>query len=146
MSSFPLSSSSSCVLHDSCLTLDVFFTEYGCNHRVRWGESFVLRVQHGCFLSSLCKSIFPLLLLLHECYLQLYGWLWCDLFRIPRNYLITEWFFSFAIITNHWTHQTGIYSIRWSGLSIVTNVFRVFEVVLLHESTLIATPRQSWEH
>lgn len=72
-----------CVLHNSLLTLDVFFTEHGCNHWVGWGECFALQIQHECYLSrsSFC---FLLSFLITGLMIATRAWLWCDLFRVSR--------------------------------------------------------------
>ena len=51
-----------CVLHNSLLTLDVFFTEHGCNHWVGWGEFFALQIQHGFYLSIIFLFLLPFLI------------------------------------------------------------------------------------
>lgn len=47
-----------CVLHNSSLTLDVFFTEHGCNHWVGWGEFLLSKFS----ATAICQASFCFLL------------------------------------------------------------------------------------
>ena len=84
-----------CVLHNSLLTLDVFFTEHGCYHWVGWGEFFALQIQHDCYLSII--FCFLLAFLIAVPMIATSTWLWCDLFRVPRIILILHVFLVFYI-------------------------------------------------
>ena len=86
-----------CVLHNSLLTLDVFFTEHGCNHWVGWGECFALQIQHECYLS---RSSFCFLLpfLITGLMIATRAWHWCDLFRVLELFLSCKYSLSMEVL------------------------------------------------
>ena len=118
-----------CVLHNSLLTLDVFFTEHGCNHWVGWGECFALQIQHECYLS---RSSFCFLLpfLITGLMIATRAWLWCDLFRVSRIILILHVFLVYGGITLY----------LWQN-SILSNWYQIIQIVHASIQSWLATKR-----